>query len=384
MCRTLTMGTVSILPVRDKDAIGRFISLPFRLYAQDPNWVAPLLADHRRELDARRNPFFEHATGAYFLAVREGSVVGRISAHTDERYNEFHSDGARDSTGFWGFFECDDDPAAAAALFDAAGTWLAQRGKSTMLGPASFTLNDVAGLLVDGFDSPPMVMMSYNPAYYASLVERAGFEKAQDLWAYRLDASAEIPAEIRAFARTAEDDGFTFRSMDGADYWAEVRRFIDVYNEAWERNWGFVPLTRAEIEEHARRLRHVIDPSLVVIAERDGATAAVGLTLPDVNEELVRYRGRLGPRGTLRMLTRIRRHDWRACRVVALGVKAAFRRSGVGAHLYVDTMQAARRRGLAWGEMSWILESNAAMNAGIRHMGGTVYKTYRMYTRTAA
>lgn len=376
------MSAPTIARVADHAGMKRFIQLPFNLYAQDANWVAPLLGEHRRELDTKRNPFFEHGDAAYMLALRDGRVVGRISAHTDERYNDFHSEA--DGTGFWGFFECEDDVEAADALFDAASAWLADRGKSVMLGPASFTLNGIAGLLVEGFDSPPMIMMAYNPPYYRRLVEHAGFEKAQDLWAYRLDASANVPDDIRSFARSAEDQGFTFRAMDGSNYWAEVRRFIEVYNEAWQRNWGFVPMTRAEIEDHARKLRHVVDPSLVVIAELNGRTAAIGFTLPDVNEELVRYRGHLGPLGTLRLLRRVRRHEWTACRVVALGVKAEYRRSGVGAHLYIDTMEAARARGIAWGEMSWILESNDAMNAGIRHMGGTVYKTYRMYSRDVA
>jgi GNAT superfamily N-acetyltransferase len=253
-----------------------------------------------------------------------------------------------------------------------------------MLGPASFTLNHVAGLLVDGFGSPPMMLMSYNPPYYERLIEAAGFEKAQDLWAYRLDASAPIPGDIRGFARSAEEDGFTFRPMERHAYWDEVSRFAEVYNEAWERNWGFVPFTDAEIGELAKRLRQIVDPSLVIIAERGGETAGAGLTLPNVNEELVRYHGHLGVRGAMRMLYRIRTHRWTSCRVVALGVKRAYRTSGVGAHLYVDTMEAARRAGFAWGEMSWILESNDAMNAAIRHMGGTVYKTYRMYARDTA
>lgn len=379
--RTMPASDLAVTRVASRADFSEFVRLPFRLYAADPNWVAPLLRDHHRELDRQRNPFFDHAEAAYFVARRAELTVGRISAHVDLRYNDFHHP---DATGFWGFFECEDDEDAARALFDEAAAWLRARGCTSMLGPASFTLNDVAGLLVDGYDSPPMILMAYNPPYYRRLVERAGFEKAQDLWAYRLDASAEVPEDIRAFARGAGDQGFTFRSMRRRDYRAEVERFAEVYNHAWERNWGFVPLTDREIRDHARRLRPIVDPALVVIAERDGSVAGAGLTLPDVNEELVRHRGRLGPLGAARLMYRLRTHRWSACRVFALGVKREHRETGVGAHLYIDTMEAARRRGFHWGEMSWILESNDAMNAGVRHMGGEVYKTYRMYVRSVA
>jgi GNAT superfamily N-acetyltransferase len=375
------VSTVAISRVRTRRERRRFIDLPFALYGRDPNWVAPLRSELRAKLDPVRGPFFSHGDAALFIAQRGESVVGRISAQVDHIYNEFHStETQRDRTGFWGFFECDDDPDTSEALFDAAEGWLAEQGCVQMVGPASFTLNDEAGLLVEGFDAPPMVLMSYNPPLYERLVEKAGFSKAQDLYAYRLDANAEPPPDVVAFGAEAARD-YTFRTLDRSRFADEMRRFLEVYNEAWERNWGFAPMTDQEIREHAKRLKPILDPRLVLVAERDGEPVAVGLTIPDVNEELIRARGRLGPVTAARLLRRARRGTWNSCRVVALGVKRGHRTSGIGAHLYVATLEAARRAGYRWGEMSWILESNDAMNRAIIHMGGERYKTYRMYAR---
>ncbi len=374
-------GAVSVRPVRTRDELREFLRLPHRLYALDRNWVAPLNGEIRAKLDPRRGPFFEHGNARLFLARRGGRTVGRISAQVDRRHNAFHSMSQRiDSTGFWGFFECEEDPEAAGALFDAAGRWLGERGMSVMVGPASFTLNDEAGLLVDGFDSPPMLLMTYNPPGYARLIEGAGFEGVQDLLAYRLDTTAEPPPQVVEEARVAARQ-FSFRSIRMHDFEAEMRRFLGVYNVAWERNWGFCPMTEREIREHAKALKPVLDPDLVLVGESGGEVAAVALTVPNVNEVLVRARGRLGPVTLSRLLWRGRRRRWDSCRVVALGVRPEFRQTGIGAQLYVETLAAARRGGYRWGEMSWILESNAPMNRAIRRMGGTVYKTYRMYAR---
>ena len=377
-------GDVRVLPVRTKRDLAAFVDLPFRIYARDRNWVAPLRSDLRKQLDPRFNPFFDHARAEYFLARRGERVVGRISAHVDERYNRFHACGSEpDRTGFWGFFECEDDADAATALFDAAQAWLLGQEMRTMVGPASFTLNDEAGLLVDGFDAPPMLQMTYNPPYYERLVEKGEFAKAQDLWAYRLDTSAEAPADIVEFGREAAKH-FTFRTLRMGEFDREIDRFLRVYNQAWERNWGFCPMTDAEIRGHAKQMKPIIDPLLVIVAEQGDEVAAVGLTVPNVNEAVIRMRGRYRPVATGRLLLQAKRRRWNACRVFALGVRPEFRHTGVGAHLYAQTLEAARRGGYRWGEMSWILESNDEMNRAIRHMGGEVYKTYRMYERPVA
>ena len=326
------ISKLTITQVRSKDDLAEFIRLPHRLYQRDPNWVAPLRSDLRMRLDPCRNPFFDHALARYFLARRGDRVIGRISAHVDERYNRFHTLGGEpDTTGFWGFFECEDDADAALGLFDAAGAWLANSRMRSMVGPASFTLNDEAGLLVDGFDSPPMLQMTYNPPYYEHLVEKGAFDKVQDLWAYRLDTSVEAPADMVAFGRTAMDR-FTFRTIRMRDFGAEIDRFLRVYNQAWERNWGFCPMTEAEIRLHAKDLKPIIDPALVIVAEEGDETVAVGLTVPNVNEAIIRMRGRYGPVGTGRLLLKAKRRRWDACRVFALGVRPEYRDSGVGAH----------------------------------------------------
>ncbi len=376
-----TSSSVVVSPACGPDGMRAFVDLPFRLYRDDPNWVAPFRTDLTRQLDPARGPFFDHGRARYFLARRDDRVVGRISAHVDRAFNMFHADEPEAAAGgFWGFFECDDDPDAACALFDAAAGWLAGQGMSSMLGPASFSLNDQAGLLVDGFAAPPMIEMTYNPPYYRRLVESAGFTKAQDLFAYRLESTAEPPADLVALARSAETL-FTFRTVRMRDFDAELERFLRVYNAAWERNWGFSPMTEREIRHHAKQLKPVLDPNLVIVGERGGETVAVGLTIPNVNEEIIRMHGRYSPAGLARLLWRAKRRRWESCRVYILGVRREFRESGIGAHLYLDTLAAVRHGGYRWGEMSWILESNDAMNRAIRHMGGTVYKTYRMYQR---
>jgi GNAT superfamily N-acetyltransferase len=234
--------------------------------------------------------------------------------------------------------------------------------------------------LVDGFDRPPMVLMTYNPPYHEVLLEKAGLEQVQDLYAYRLDTSAEAPPEIRDFARTV-DDRFSFRPLRLSDFETEMERFLTVYNDAWDRNWGFVPMTTEEIRDHAKRLKPIIDPDLVIIAEEGNEPVAVALSIPDVNEVLRGARGRLGPRSLVRLLRAARQKNWEACRVFTLGVRKDHRRTGVGARLYVETLAAAKKNGYRWGEMSWILESNHEMNRAILRMGGTRYKTYRMYQR---
>jgi hypothetical protein len=373
-------NAVTVAPVRTDRDLAAFVEVPFDLYRCDPLWVAPIRSDLLRRLDPDRNPFFEHAEAAYFLARRGDRSVGRISAHTDASFDRIHAD--EPSTGFFGFFECENDADAALALFDAAEEWLASRGRVRMIGPASFTLNDEAGLLVDGFDSSPMIFMTYNPDYYELLVGKGGFERAQDLWAYRLDATAEPPPEMVAWGEEAAER-FTFRPIDMKRFDRDLLAFMDVYNASWERNWGFAPVSEAEIHAHAKDLRPLIDPRLVIVVEdgASGETAAVGLTLPNLNEALIRAKGRLGPVSAARILWKAKRRRWEACRVFALGVKPAYRQTGVGARLYCETLAAARRAGYRWGEMSWILESNVEMNHAIRHMGGTIYKTYRMYER---
>jgi len=351
-----------------------FVALPYRLHRSDPSWVPPLRRDVRSLLSPRANPFFEHAAAEFFLARRDGQVVGRIAAIHNRLHNEFQ----RDAVGFFGFFESEDDAAAAAALFDAAAGWLRARGLRVMRGPASFSTNDECGLLVDGFGAPPTVMMPHNPQRYVGLVEGSGFAKAKDLLVYRT-AVRPPPERLTGLERLEECLGVTTRRLEMSRFAAEVDVVKRLYNAAWARNWGFVPMTDREIDHLARQLKPVVVPELVVFAEREGRAVGFGVTLPDLNVALKRNRsGRFFP-GILKVLWAAR--HIKRLRVLLLGTLPEWRGTGVDALLYRRLWEEGHRRGYEWAEAGWILEDNHAMRNGLTRMGFEVYKTYRMYDR---
>jgi GNAT superfamily N-acetyltransferase len=366
---------VLVEPVRRAGDRREFIALPYSLHRGDPCWVPPLRRDVRAQLDKKRNPFFQHAEAEYFVARRGGSAVGRIAAVHNRRHNEFQGD----RVGFFGFFECIDDVCAARALFEAAAAWLRPRGLERMRGPASFSTNDECGLLVDGFTSPPTLLMAHNPPYYGRLVEAAGFAKAKDLLAYK-STSQELPARLRAASETLRRRyAISLRAIDRGHAGDEVRRIQTLYNAAWESNWGFVPLTDREVEDLARQLLAILDPELVVFAERERRPIGLGIALPDVNAALRTNRsGRLLP-GLLKIFLASRKLT--RLRVLALGTLPEWRRKGVDALLYRAIWDAARRRGYTRAEAGWILEDNHAMRNGLTRMGFEVHKRYRLYER---
>jgi GNAT superfamily N-acetyltransferase len=349
--------------------------------------VPPLISERREFLDRTKNPFFQHGRAEYFLARRDGNVVGTIGAFTNDRYNEFQ----RVNTGFFGFFEVLDDPEAARALLVTAEAWARQAGHKTILGPAQFSTNDEVGLLVDGFDDPPRILMTYNPRRYADYLEAAGYKKAMDLWAYETsmsrfkDGGGLPPKLLRVAEKVRQRGKLHVRRLDMKDFDQEVERVKKVYNRSWERNWGFVPMTDPEFEHMGKQLKTIIDPELVVIVEADGEIVGFGLTLPDLSEPLRLAYPRPGFPEALTMLRLLwhwkvrRRVQW--IRVFALGVLPEYRGQGVDALMYLETAKSALRRGYQRAEMSWILENNMMMNRGIRFMGGEVYKTYRMYEK---
>ncbi len=356
-----------------------FLNLPWKLfhYRNDINWVSPLKLENMYRMSKRFNPFFKNARVKYFLARRDGRVVGRISAHESYRFNEFQ----KTKWGFFGWFESDDDPEVAAALFDSAEKQLREWDMEACLGPFNFTTNDECGLLIDGFDTPPMIMMTHNPPYYQKLVENLGYEKAQDLFAYRLDATQPVPEGVAKIAdRVRSRPDVTFRSWDlKRNLRREMEYFLEIYNAAWNRNWGFVPLDREEFFSHELEFRYLLDEEVAFMAEVEGKPAGFALSLPNLNEPIAHMNGRVTPWSIMRFIRE--KKNIQGLRVFALGVKPEYRRVGIGAVFYVDTLVIARRRGYKWGEMSWILESNDAMNRAIRTMGGKVYKTYRIYKK---
>lgn len=379
------MPELTISIVEDPNELMNFISFPWTVYKDNPYWVPPLISERKEFLDKEKSPFFEHAKGDYFIARRGDKVVGTIAAFTNELYNEFQET----NDGFFGFFEVLEDPEAAEALLSTAVEWSKTAGHDSVIGPAQFSTNDELGLLIEGFNDRPRILMTYNPPRYQAYIESFGFEKAMDLWAYSLNLAhfeENMPDKlIRVVEKIRTRKNFRIRSINMKKFDEEVEKFKIIYNKSWERNWGFVPFTDAEIDRLAESLKPILDPSIVFFVELDGEAIGFGLSLPDLNQPLhLAY-----PTPTsLEALTMVklawhwkvrRKVDW--LRVFALGVIPEYRGSGVDALIYIETAKAALRRGYKWAEMSWILENNEMINRSSKLMGGKIYKTYRMYQK---
>jgi GNAT superfamily N-acetyltransferase len=330
----------------------------------------------RQDLSPRHNAFFEQAEAVYFLARRGGRhVVGRVAAIHNRRHDERH----HDAVGFFGLFESVDDHAVAQALLAAAGDWLRQRGLRVMRGPVSFSTNEEAGLLVEGFETPAVLMMPHNPPYYVDLLETAGLESARDLLAFQT-TSDRLPERLVAGARLVERRyGVTTRTLDLGRFDEELARVRHLYNASWEDNWGFVPFGEREIAQLARKLRPIVVKELVVFAEHDARPIGVGVALPDLNVALrANPSGRLVP-GLLKVLRASRDID--RLRVLILGTLPEWRGKGVDALLYERIWEEGWQKGFRWAEAGWILEENHAMRNGLERMGFEVYKRYRLYDR---
>ena len=371
------MSETTVTPVSGRSDLREFIMLPFRLYKGVDQWVPPLISERKRHLDREHNPFFDHAEAEYFLARRDGQVVGRISAQVDERFNEFQDN----YWGQFGFFESEDDPAIAKALLDAACAWLRARGRDHAIGPLDFSTNHECGLLVDGHELRPQILENWHHPYYAALIEGCGYAKAMDLykWSLHVDGRSEVMPVLFELAEKLEPEhGITIRGMRRNDLENEVSRFMEIYNAAWERNWGFVPLTEEEIVAYAKDLKPVLDQNWAMVAEKaDGETVGVALTLPDYNQVLKKLNGRLLPFGWLKALGARKKID--SVRVFALGVKPDYQHAGVAAGLYKRHYDMAAATPQNKGETGWILEVNEPMNRGMKAMGGEIVKTYRIY-----
>jgi GNAT superfamily N-acetyltransferase len=370
---------VDVRPVASRRDLTRFIKLPWRLYRNEAHWIPPLVTERRRFLDREKNPFFEHAEAEYFLASRDGEPVGRISAHVDHALNEYQ----HTNWGLFGFFDAEDDPEIAHALLDVATEWHAQRGRDELLGPMDFTTNDDPGLLVEGHERRPIVLQNWHHPYYRELLEGCGLEKAIDLyfWEIRLEIAEEQGGFHPMIHATAEkvvnEHGVRIRHMRKRDFEAELQRFMDIYNAAWNKNWGFVPITDEQVRFYAKDLRPILDEKWTWIAELDGEVIGAALTLPDVNQCLEHMNGRLLPIGWAKFLYYKRKID--AIRVFALGVKPEHQQLGVAAAFYVEHLKNGSPDGVTWGEMGWILETNEPMNRAMEGMGAEIVKRYRIY-----
>jgi GNAT superfamily N-acetyltransferase len=370
--------TVEVRSVASKRDLNTFIKLPWRLYRNERNWVPPLLFERKRFFDQERNPFFKHAEAEYFMAWRDGRPVGRITAHIDRHFNEFQ----QHDWGMFGFFECEEDPEAASALLAAAEAWLRDRGRDRMVGPMDFTTNDECGVLVDGYDLLPTILTNWQHPYYPGLIESNGFTKAMDLYMWNLEVSDRTRVHEAIWRMAAEVEskhGIKVRSMRKKDMEAEINRFLEVYNAAWERNWGFVPLSEDEVRAYAKDLKPILDENWAFVAEKDGETVGAALTLPDYNQVLTHLNGRLLPFGWAKALWYRRKIN--RVRVFALGVKREWQHTGIAAKFYELHFDSAATTPQTGGEMGWILESNKSMNRAMEGMGGRIVRTYRVYEK---
>jgi GNAT superfamily N-acetyltransferase len=372
--RELSELGIEIVPVEGKKATGQFVQLPYDLYRNNPHWVPPLRMAVKELLDREKHPFYANAETQLYLAMKDGQVVGRVAAILDRAHNRFHEENA----GFFGFYESIDDAEVAHALLSQARTWVKGKGADFLRGPVNPSTNYECGMLIDGFDSDPMVMMPYNPAYYPALMDKTGLRKSKDLYAYLSSTQAVDSRKIdRVADRVLAKTKVRVRPIDMKNFQADVERVWEVYNSAWEKNWGFIPMSREEFMLMGKEMKMILKPELVLIGEVGDRVVGFALCLPDANQAMKPARGRLFPTGLLKILYYQRLI--RSVRVLALGVVEEYRTSGLGAAFYAVLIRNARKLGYGDSEMSWILEDNTLMNRSLEVMGAKRYKTYRLY-----
>jgi ribosomal protein S18 acetylase RimI-like enzyme len=365
---------IDIVPADANTAFKEFLHLPYTLYSEDPQWVPPLMRDIRGQFSGK-NPFFEHAEIAPFIARLDGETVGRITAI----YNTAHMDFTGEKAGFFGFFDCINDVRIARALFEMAQDWLKGKNMHVMRGPMNFSSNEEWGLLIDGYDSPPMLLMPYNFSYLRGLFESCGFTKAKDLYAYIYDIPELLPEKTYRVEKFARRQGVRVRPMNIKSFKSEMQVFKDIYNSTWEKNWGFIPMTEEEIDFTAKKLKPLIIPDLALIAEWNGKPVGFMMFLPDFNYVLKRLNGRLFPFGIVKALWYSRKIQ--DTRLLLLGIREGFRRRGIDAVLLSEGLKALKKHGFRRVEFSWVLEDNYPVQRIIDTVQGRLYKKYRIYEK---
>jgi len=370
------MSDTDVVEVESSTQLRQFITYPNELYRDEPNYVTPLLVERKEFFDFKKNPFYRGAKVKLFLAMRGGKVCGRIATCVNYKHNQFHEE----NTGFFGFFDTPDDYEIASKLLKVAMITLKREGMDRMRGPMNFSTNHEIGFLVEGFDRPPSVMMPYNHPHQPQLAEKFGLKKVMDLHGYEITRESGITPRIeQVVEKLQKRSQITLRTLDMSRFDDEVTIINEVYNQAWERNWGFVPMDKAEFEHTARDLKQIVDPELVFIAEHQGRAVAFCLALPDINQALIKLRGRLFPFGILKLLwhTKIRRKIT-CLRMITMGVVPEFQKRGVDSMMYVATFKGGVERGYETAELSWILETNDLMCRAAEMMGARLYKRYRI------
>ena len=367
---------IDVVEIESSSQLKKFIKYPHKLYKDDPNYVTPLITERLEFFDKKKNPFYQTANSREYLAYRDGQIVGRIGTCINYAHNEHHLEKA----GFFGFFDCPDDYEIASMLLRVAMINLKKDGVEKMIGPVSYSTNHECGFLVDGFDSPPKVMMTYNQPYLPKLCEKFGFKKAMDLFAYRITKEMPVPERIdKIVDKILKRVGATVRNVNMSRFDDEISSIHQIYNSAWEDNWGFVPMTKAEFFHTGKNLKQIIDPRAALIIEVDKKPIAFVLALPDINQALIKLKGKLLPLGLLKLLWHTKvRNKVNSLRVITLGVVPEFRGRGLDMVLYALIYRSGEKAGYQWAEMSWILETNQQMNSAIGRMGAELYKTYRI------
>ncbi|MEW5901027.1 MAG: GNAT family N-acetyltransferase [Acidobacteriota bacterium] len=370
------MTEVRVDKVSTKGQLREFISFPWAVYRGYPHWIPPLRSEMKEKLDRSKNPFFDHAEMDLFLARRDGQTSGRIAAILDENHNRFHAERA----AFFGLYESANDLETAQKLVDTAERWARERGMEVLRGPTNLSMNDECGFLLEGFDSPPVIMMPYNPPYYLDLMQKCGLAKAKDLYAYFMSRDHQTAAKVGLIAeKTREETRITLRSVEKRALDRDLKLLRQVYNNAWEKNWGFVPMTDREFFYIGRKLAKIGDPNLVILAEDEGRPVGFALALPNFNEVLHKINGRLFPFGIFKML--YYRNKIQGLRGIIFGILREYRQTGLSYYLYSELEKRAQQKGYRWGEMSWLLEDNEPVNKFNHSVGATIYKKYRIFEK---
>jgi len=370
------MSNIEVKALHPKKDIVKFLKFAWTIYKDDPNWVPPLMMDKKKLLNKDKNPFFETSQMELFMAYKNGEPVGRIAAIKNDTHNKIHNE----NIGFFGFFECTNDQEVANALMDTAKDWLKSKGLDAMRGPANPSSNDEFGMLLEGFDDPPRLMMTYNPKYYLDLMDNYGIKKIKDLYAYRIDNKELLKSEklIRVADIAKRRSKVEIKQINLKDFKGELEKVKEVYNKAWAPNWGFIPMTDKEIDNLAKELKPLVEDSLVLFAEVEGKTVAFALVMLDYNELFKDFDGKLFPFNVIKLFTQRKKITW--ARILTLGIIPEYQKRGIDALLYYEITKRAEKLGIMKGEASWILEDNEMMKRGAEQvMNGSIYKKYRVY-----
>lgn len=369
------MSNIEVKQLDRIKGIVPFLKFAWSIYKEDKYWVPPIMMDKKKLLNPNKNPFFKSAELEMFMAYRDGKPVGRIAAIKNDNHNKIHNE----NIGFFGFFESVDDQEVANALLDKAKEWLKSKGVDAMRGPANPSSNDEYGMLLEGFDDSPRLMMTYNPKYYLNLMDNYGLKKVKDLYAYRIDNKKLLQSEklLRVSEIATKRSKVIVKQIDMKNFKSELEKVKFVYNQAWAPNWGFIPMSEEEIDNLAKELKPIVEPTLVLFAEIDGQTIAFALVMPDYNELFKSFNGKLFPFNVIKLFTKRRTIKW--ARILTLGIIPKYQKKGIDAILYHEITKRAEAIGILKGEASWVLEDNEMMKRGAEVMNGEIYKKYRIY-----